>query len=69
MSVLDPGPRTARTEARGETTLIFIASQFIYILAEHDARAGYLLMRNVGRLIARRLRETDYAIKNRAFLG
>ena len=64
MSLIDGGPRSATATARGRTSLCFIADDVLQKTVDRDPRAAYIVIRNVARIVCKRLRESDFAIKH-----
>jgi CRP-like cAMP-binding protein len=64
MSLIDGGPRSATATAQGPTSLCFIADDVVRKTVDRDPRAAYCIMRNVGAIVCRRLRESDFAVKH-----
>jgi CRP-like cAMP-binding protein len=59
LALVDEGSRSATTRAAEETDVLVLARSRLFELFEQEPRIGYMLMRNIATLVARRLRKTN----------
>lgn len=69
MSILEASKRTARTIAAEPSTLLCLLDEELWTVFDADPVAGYLFMRNLSRVLSRRLRITNLAIRHSFFVG
>jgi len=68
MSILETNKRAARSIAGADgATLLCLLDEDLWTLFDSDPAAGYLFMRNLARVLSRRLRVTNLAIRHRFF--
>lgn len=68
MSILESSKRTARTFASEPATLLCMYDEELWTLFDSDPSAGYQFMRNLARILSRRLRMTNLAIRHSFFM-
>lgn len=61
---IDGQPRSATAVAIQKSTVFKIPSQDIYNIFEQDAKMGYITMRNLARILARRIRQTAHELRS-----
>lgn len=61
---IDGQPRSATAVAIQKSTVFKIPSQDIYAIFEEDAKMGYITMRNLARILARRIRQTAHELRS-----
>ena len=61
---IDGQPRSATAVAIQKSTVFKIPSQDIYAIFEQDAKMGYITMRNLARILARRIRQTAHELRS-----
>ncbi len=61
---IDGQPRSATAVAIQKSTVFKIPSQDIYDIFEQDAKMGYITMRNLARILARRIRQTAHELRS-----
>lgn len=69
MSILEASKRTARTIAAEPSSLLCLLDEELWTVFDADPVAGYLFMRNLSRILSRRLRITNLAIRHSFFVG
>jgi len=67
MSILEHSKRTARTIAGERATLLCMRDEDLWTVFDKEPLAGYLFMRNLARVLSRRLRVTNLAIRHSFF--
>jgi len=68
MSILESHRRAARTVAAEPCMLLCFEDEALWSLFEMEPAAGYHFMRNIARILSRRLRTTNLAIRHGFFL-
>ncbi len=61
---IDGEPRSASALAIQKTTVFKIPSSAIYEIFDQDSRMGYITMRNLARILARRIRQTAHELRS-----
>lgn len=69
MSILEASKRTARTIAAEPSSLLCLFDEELWTEFDADPVAGYLFMRNLARILSKRLRITNLAIRHSFFVG
>ncbi|MFH1537923.1 MAG: cyclic nucleotide-binding domain-containing protein [bacterium] len=69
MSLVDGSPRSATARANRETRLVRMPEETFDQLTSERSDIGMTIFRNIARLLCRRLREMDFAVKHQAFMG
>ncbi len=64
IALVDGAPRSARAKAGQDLALLMLREESFRLLAEREARIGYIVMRNLARTVAQRLRTTNYRLRN-----
>jgi CRP-like cAMP-binding protein len=67
MSLLDGDNRSARVLLSADSEFLEINREDLFDLMESDFRIGYHIMHNMGRVVSRRLRYTNLAIRHGLF--
>jgi len=67
LALLDGSPRSARAFSYEDTTGLKIKSDDIRQIMEEYHRIGYIVMRNLATVLARRLRNTNLRLRNELF--
>mgnify|MGYP001573285318 FL=1 len=61
---IDGQPRSATAVAIQKSTVFKIPSADIYAIFDQDAKMGYITMRNLARILARRIRQTAHELRS-----
>lgn len=61
---IDGQPRSATAVAIQKSTVFKIPSADIYAIFDQDAKMGYITMRNLARILARRIRQTAHKLRS-----
>lgn len=61
---IDGQPRSATAVAIQKCTVFKIPSQDIYDIFEQNTKMGYITMRNLARILARRIRQTAHELRS-----
>ncbi len=61
---IDGQPRSATAVAIQKSTVFKIPSQDIYNIFEQNTKMGYITMRNLARILARRIRQTAHELRS-----
>jgi CRP-like cAMP-binding protein len=67
MSILENYRRTARTIAAEPSSLLCLLDEELWTVFDADPIAGYTFMRNLARILSKRLRVTNLAIRHSFF--
>ena len=68
MSILESHRRSARTVASEHCVMLCFEDEALWALFENEPVAGYHFMRNIARILSRRLRSTNLAIRHAFFM-
>ncbi|MBI4827246.1 MAG: cyclic nucleotide-binding domain-containing protein [Nitrospinae bacterium] len=63
-SFIDRSRRSATVRAQEEAKLLMLPCARLETLLATDHRVGYLVMRNIGRLLCARIRNTNFELRN-----
>ncbi len=69
IALVDKMPHSANIKSITDSTVIILPSTYFYSIVENDKNIGYIVMRNISRVICQRLRNTNYATKHFAQWG
>jgi CRP-like cAMP-binding protein len=67
MSLLDGGGRSARLKTSNLSHLMAFRKDLLFNLLEEQPRIGFVFMGNIARVLSRRLRYTNLAIRHQMF--
>lgn len=64
LALLDGHRRSAKTRAMEDLRLLVIRRSDLFALMEQNSRLGYIIMRNLSKVLARKLRDSNMALRN-----
>ena len=64
LALVDGAPRSAQARAKDDSVLLMLREENFRLLAEKELRVGYVVMRNLARTVASRLRTTNLKMRN-----
>lgn len=65
LALIDGGARSARITAQEDCNFLMIRREDLYHLMDEQPRLGYRIMRNLAKMLSRRLRFTNMALKDK----
>lgn len=69
ISLIDDSPHSATVRALTDAKILCLSSGFFNNLVDKDRNIGYIIMRNLARLICERLRSANFTIKHFGYFG
>jgi len=63
-SFIDKSRRSANVRAQENVSCVVLPGEELEKLAESDARAGYIIMKNIARLLSEKIRSSNFELRN-----
>ena len=62
ISLIDNDPHSASVRAMSDSTILIMPATHFFDVVEEDKNVGYIVIRNIARILCQRLRETNMTI-------